>query len=214
MASRSVGRGCGTSDRRGGRRPRHGFRRRGACLERRGDRGFQRAVACSSRDHAHGWSGSSGQRLRLGMTTQPAGGWTDRHTCASHPASPLPRPAPVVKWISHRPPEPGVEVRFLSGALRRRPCPPPLAFSASLCLSCTSWRPPDRAGSARREERLMEFPKCQKCRDGVLIPLSDYGQEGSAVIFKAWACTDPDCGFSLRVDKGEVSYGKKIEQKR
>jgi hypothetical protein len=23
----------------------------------------------------------------------------------------------VVKWISHRPPEPGVEVRFLSGAL-------------------------------------------------------------------------------------------------
>ena len=25
--------------------------------------------------------------------------------------------APVVKWISHRPPEPGVEVRFLSGAL-------------------------------------------------------------------------------------------------
>ena len=28
-----------------------------------------------------------------------------------------PRTAPVVKWISHRPPEPGVEVRFLSGAL-------------------------------------------------------------------------------------------------
>ena len=24
--------------------------------------------------------------------------------------------APVVKWISYRPPEPGVEVRFLSGA--------------------------------------------------------------------------------------------------
>jgi hypothetical protein len=64
------------------------------------------------------------------------------------------------------------------------------------------------------EEWLMEFPKCQKCREGVLIPLSDYGQEGSAVIFKAWACTDPECGFSLRVDKGEVSYGKKIEHKR
>src|SRR4029453_1853517 len=29
--------------------------------------------------------------------------------------------APVVKWISHRPPEPGVEVRFLSGALRGAP---------------------------------------------------------------------------------------------
>jgi hypothetical protein len=60
----------------------------------------------------------------------------------------------------------------------------------------------------------MELPKCQKCKVGILIPLSDYGQEGAAVIFKAWACTDPECGFSLRVDKGEVSYGKKIDYKR
>jgi hypothetical protein len=63
-------------------------------------------------------------------------------------------------------------------------------------------------------EWLMEFPRCQKCNVGVLLPLSDYGQEGAAVIFKAWACTDPECGFSLRVDKGEVTYGKKIEQRR
>ena len=60
----------------------------------------------------------------------------------------------------------------------------------------------------------MEFPKCLKCSDGVLIPLSDYGQEGSAVIFKAWACSDPECGFSLRIDKGEVTFGKKIEPRR
>jgi hypothetical protein len=57
------------------------------------------------------------------------------------------------------------------------------------------------------------FPKCQKCEAGVLIPLSDYGQEGASVLFKAWVCTNPDCGFSLRVDKGEVTYGKKIETK-
>lgn len=57
------------------------------------------------------------------------------------------------------------------------------------------------------------FPKCQKCETGVLIPLSDYGQEGASVLFKAWVCTNPDCGFSLRVDKGEVTYGKKIEPK-
>lgn len=57
------------------------------------------------------------------------------------------------------------------------------------------------------------FPKCQKCDDGDLIPLSDYGQEGASVLFKAWVCTNPDCGFSLRVDKGEVTYGKKIESK-
>jgi len=49
---------------------------------------------------------------------------------------------------------------------------------------------------------LPSFPKCQKCDAGVLIPLSDYGQEGASVLFKAWVCTNPDCGFSLRVDKG------------
>jgi hypothetical protein len=50
----------------------------------------------------------------------------------------------------------------------------------------------------------MEPPKCQKCNDGVLIPLSDYGQDGASVMYKAWACTNPYCGFSLRIDKGEV----------
>jgi hypothetical protein len=63
------------------------------------------------------------------------------------------------------------------------------------------------------KEVEMEFPKCLKCNNGVLIPLSDYGQEGASVLFKAWVCINPDCGFSLRVDKGEVSYGKKIEHK-
>ena len=26
-------------------------------------------------------------------------------------------------------------------------------------------------------------------------------------MYKAWACTNPDCGFSIRIDKGEVTYG-------
>ena len=63
------------------------------------------------------------------------------------------------------------------------------------------------------EGSAISFPKCQKCNQGVLIPLSDYGQEGSAVTYKAWVCTNPDCGFSLRIDKGEVSYGKKVQPK-
>ncbi len=59
------------------------------------------------------------------------------------------------------------------------------------------------------------FPKCLKCNEeGELIPLSDYGQEGASVLFKAWVCTNPNCGFSLRVDKGEVTYGRRIEQKQ
>jgi hypothetical protein len=63
------------------------------------------------------------------------------------------------------------------------------------------------------KEGEMDLPKCQKCNSGTLIPLSDYGQEGASVIFKAWVCTNPECGFSLRVDKGEVTYGKKVEHK-
>ena len=60
----------------------------------------------------------------------------------------------------------------------------------------------------------MELPKCQKCDNGTLIPLSDYGQDGASVMYKAWVCTNPECGFSLRIDKGEVSYGRRIDLKR
>jgi hypothetical protein len=54
------------------------------------------------------------------------------------------------------------------------------------------------------------YPVCQKCTTGVLVPLSDYGREGATIIFKAWVCTNPLCGFHLRIDNGEVSIGKVI----
>jgi hypothetical protein len=73
--------------------------------------------------------------------------------------------------------------------------------------------PPRGALGVVKEAWRMELPKCQKCNNGLLIPLSDYGQEGATVVFKAWVCTNPECGFSLRVDKGDVTYGKKIEHK-
>lgn len=57
-----------------------------------------------------------------------------------------------------------------------------------------------------------DFPQCQKCSTGVLIPLSDYGREGSSVMYKAWVCTNPNCGFNIRIDNGEVSMGKQIGQ--
>jgi hypothetical protein len=72
-----------------------------------------------------------------------------------------------------------------------------------------AFRPHERG----TKEVAMDWPKCLKCNKGALIPLSDYGQEGASVMFKAWVCTNPECGFSLRVDKGEVTYGKKIDVK-
>ena len=56
------------------------------------------------------------------------------------------------------------------------------------------------------------FPECKKCKEGVLVPLSDYGREGASVPFKAWVCTNPTCGFILRIDNGEVSIGRPAGQ--
>ncbi len=58
--------------------------------------------------------------------------------------------------------------------------------------------------------RFMEYPKCQKCNVGVLIPLSDFGQDGAPITYKAWVCTSPDCGFHIRIDRGEISIGSSI----
>jgi hypothetical protein len=57
-----------------------------------------------------------------------------------------------------------------------------------------------------------EFPQCRKCNEGILVPLSDYGREGAPITYKAWVCTNPDCGFNIRIDNGEISFGRTIGQ--
>lgn len=54
------------------------------------------------------------------------------------------------------------------------------------------------------------YPECLKCHVGVLIPLSDYGRDGATITYKAWVCTNPDCGFNVRIDKGEISWGRTL----
>lgn len=44
----------------------------------------------------------------------------------------------------------------------------------------------------------LTFPLCQKYKVGVLIPLSDYGRDGATIEYKAWACSNPECGFNMR----------------
>jgi hypothetical protein len=58
----------------------------------------------------------------------------------------------------------------------------------------------------------MEYilPECLKCSEGTLIPLSDYGRDGASIMYKAWVCTNPDCGFHLRIDNGELSVGYQV----
>lgn len=55
-----------------------------------------------------------------------------------------------------------------------------------------------------------KFPQCLKCNTGVLLPLSDYGRDGAPIKYKAWVCSNPNCGFNIRIDNGEISIGRLI----
>ena len=44
------------------------------------------------------------------------------------------------------------------------------------------------------------------------MPLSDYGRDGAAIHYKAWVCHNPDCGFSIRIDNGEISLGHQLRE--
>ena len=46
-------------------------------------------------------------------------------------------------------------------------------------------------------DKPKEWPPCQKCDSGSLLPLSDYGRDGAPITYKAWACSNPACGFNM-----------------
>ena len=56
----------------------------------------------------------------------------------------------------------------------------------------------------------ISFPKCQKCGSGDLVPLSDFGSQGATIQYKAWVCTNPDCGFNLKIRHGDVYINEPI----
>lgn len=68
------------------------------------------------------------------------------------------------------------------------------------------------SGGAGTRSNQTDFANCLRCREGVLLPLSDYGRDGAPIKFKAWACSNPSCGFNIRIDNGEISYGRAISQ--
>jgi hypothetical protein len=51
-----------------------------------------------------------------------------------------------------------------------------------------------------------KLPTCPMCARHPLLPLSDYGEGGGSVQWKAWACSDKKCGYAIRIDKGKISY--------
>ena len=86
----------------------------------------------------------------------------------------------------HRPPSPSIPFHPLS--------PRDVQWGKGVCMETQQW------------------PACQKCGRGFLIPLSDYGRDGAPITYKAWVCTHPECGFNIRIDNGEISLGRTIGQ--
>jgi len=54
------------------------------------------------------------------------------------------------------------------------------------------------------------LPACRKCGVGTLIPLSDYGRDGAPITYKAWVCNNPECGFTIRIDNGDITIGRSV----
>ena len=54
------------------------------------------------------------------------------------------------------------------------------------------------------------WPICRKCDLGQLLPLSDFGSQGAAIHYKAWVCSDPDCGFNIKIRNGDVYLNEPI----
>lgn len=54
------------------------------------------------------------------------------------------------------------------------------------------------------------FPKCRHCNAGDLVPLSDFGSQGAAIRYKAWVCTNPSCGFNLKIRNGDIYINEPI----
>ena len=59
------------------------------------------------------------------------------------------------------------------------------------------------------------FPRCRRCDDGNLVPLSDFGGQGAAIHYKAWACTRIGCtSSSLKIRNGEAVHRRADPERR
>ena len=57
---------------------------------------------------------------------------------------------------------------------------------------------------------VSEYLVCRSCDVGDLLHLSDFGAHGAAVHYKAWVCTNPDCGFNIKIRNGDVYINEPI----
>ena len=54
------------------------------------------------------------------------------------------------------------------------------------------------------------FPDCRACAEGSLLPLSDFGSQGAPIHYKAWVCSNPECGINIKIRNGDVYLNEPI----
>ena len=54
------------------------------------------------------------------------------------------------------------------------------------------------------------FVICLECTEGSLLPLSDFGSQGAPIHYKAWVCSNPACGFNIKIRNGDVYLNEPI----
>jgi hypothetical protein len=64
----------------------------------------------------------------------------------------------------------------------------------------------------KEEEKVEQnsWPECRRCVNGSLLPLSDFGSQGAPIHYKAWVCSNPDCGFNIKIRNGDVYLDEPI----
>ena len=57
---------------------------------------------------------------------------------------------------------------------------------------------------------ILDMPRCSQCSEGDLVPLSDFGSQGAPIHYKAWVCTNMQCGFNIKIRNGDVHVNEPI----
>ena len=55
-----------------------------------------------------------------------------------------------------------------------------------------------------------DYPICKECDSGNLLPLSDFGSQGAPIHYKAWVCSQPSCGYNIKIRNGDVYINEPI----
>ena len=42
------------------------------------------------------------------------------------------------------------------------------------------------------------------------MPLSDFSNQGASLMYKAWVCTNIDCGYNVKIRSGEIVVNEPI----